>query len=106
MEKVEKDFLNMEKCITFVIHKNKVMLTIRLSKDTEKQLAQYCQDEGLTKSSVVKEAVALYLSQKRKTKSAYEAGKDLFGLEGSGSSDLSVSYKQKLKNKLNAKHAH
>lgn len=83
-----------------------IMLTIRLSKDIEKQLARYCQDEGITKSAVVKEALVQYLSQKRKAKSAYEAGEDLFGQEGSGSSDLSISYKQKLKDKLNAKHAH
>ncbi len=82
------------------------MLTIRLSEDTDKQLARYCEDEGITKSAVVKEAIALYLSQKRRSKSAYDAGVDLFGLEGSSSSDLSVSYKQKLKNELRAKNAH
>ena len=92
----------------YICNTNKpiAMLTIRLTKDTEKQLTQYCEDEGLTKSAVVKEALALYLSQKRKGKSAYEAGMDLFGQEGSGFSDLSVSYKQKLKDNLNAKHPH
>ena len=91
----------------YICSTNKIaMLTIRLSKDAEKQLAQYCEDEGITKSTVVKEALALYLSQKRKVKSPYEAGIDLFGQEGSGSNDLSVSYKQKLKDQLNAKHSH
>ncbi len=82
------------------------MLNIRLSKEAEKELVQYCEDEGLTKSAVVKEALALYLAQKRKETSAYEAGKDLFGQEGSGRSDHSVSYKHKLKDKLRGKHAH
>ena len=82
------------------------MLTIRIPESTEKQLARYCEDEGITKSAVVKEALALYLSQKRTAKNAYSAGADLFGQEGSGSSDLSVAYKQKLKKKLHAKHAH
>lgn len=82
------------------------MLNVRISKETEKELARYCKDEGLSKSIVVKEALLAYLAQKRKTRSAYEAGVDLFGLEGSGSSNHSVTYKKKLKEKLNAKHTH
>lgn len=82
------------------------MLNVRLSKETEKILVQYCEDEGLSKSSVVKEALVAYLSQKMSSKSAYEAGIDLFGKEGSRDSNRSVTYKQRLKEKLNAKHAH
>jgi hypothetical protein len=80
------------------------MLTIRISEETEKELTQYCLDEGLTKSMVVKEALGAYLSQKKKTKSPYAAGEDLFGLEGSGAADNSTTYKKKLKAKLHAKH--
>ncbi len=82
------------------------MLNVRLSDDTEKELARYCLDEGISKSAVVKEALEAYLIQCRKVKSAFEAGADLFGQEGSGSKDGSVSYKKKLKEKLHAKHAH
>lgn len=82
------------------------MLNVRLSEDTEKELLQYCQAEGITKSMLVKEALVAYLAQKRKSKSAFEAGADLFGLEGSGSTDRSTSYKTKIKEKLNAKYAH
>jgi hypothetical protein len=46
-----------------------------------------------------------YLVQRRKTKSAFDAGADLFGQEGSGFKNGSVSYKKKLKEKLHAKHA-
>jgi hypothetical protein len=80
------------------------MLNVRLTDDTEKELIRYCLDEGLSKSTVVKEALVAYLAQKRKIRSAFEAGADLFGQEGSGSSNLSVSYKKKIKEKLNAKH--
>lgn len=82
------------------------MLNVRLSKETEKKLLQYCENEGLSKSTVVKEALVAYLSQKQGDKSAYEAGVDLFGQEGSNDSNSSVSYKQQLKDKLNAKHTH
>ena len=81
------------------------MLNVRLSEETEKELIRFCEDEGLSKSTVVKEALVAYLAQKRKTKDAFEAGADLFGQEGSGISDQSVSYKKKLKEKLHAKHA-
>ncbi|HPI80597.1 MAG: hypothetical protein M9954_14380 [Cyclobacteriaceae bacterium] len=82
------------------------MLNIRLSEDSEKELARYCQENGLSKTHVVKEALALYLAQKRTSKTPFEAGAGLFGKEGSGSSDRSVAYKKMLKEKLNAKHAH
>jgi predicted transcriptional regulator len=81
------------------------MLNVRLSDDTEKELARYCLDEGVSKSTVVKEALVAYLAQRRKTSSSFEAGADLFGQEGSGSTNNSVSYKQKLKEKLHAKYA-
>jgi predicted transcriptional regulator len=88
-------------CIT----KLKDMLNVRLSDDTEKELVRYCLDEGMSKSMVVKEALVAYLAQRRKTRSAFEAGADLFGQEGSGSTDNSVSYKNKIKIKLHAKYA-
>ncbi len=81
------------------------MLNVRLSDDTEKELLRYCHDEGVSKSMVVKEALEAYLSQRRKTRSAFEAGAELFGQEGSGFTDGSVSYKKKLRQKLDAKHA-
>jgi predicted transcriptional regulator len=79
------------------------MLNVRLSDDTEKELVRYCLDAGVSKSTVVKEALEAYLIQRRKTQSAFEAGADLFGQEGSGFKNGSVSYKKKLKVKLKAK---
>jgi predicted transcriptional regulator len=81
------------------------MLNVRLSDDAEKELARYCHDEGVSKSTVVKEAIAAYIAQRKKTRSAFEAGADLFGQEGSGTTDGSVSYKKKLKQRLHAKYA-
>ena len=59
-----------------------------------------------SKSIVVKEAIELYLTQRKKSKNPFEAGADLFGQEGSGSKNNSVSYKKKLKELLREKHAH
>ncbi len=81
------------------------MLTVRLSEEEEELLNAYCQREGISKSIVVKEAIELYLLQK-KNKDPYEAGVDLFGLEGSSIRNKSVVYKKQLKELLHEKHSH
>jgi len=81
------------------------MINVRLSEEEENALKRYCLHTGLSKSIVVKEALAVYLNHKRMSQSAYQSGQDLFGVEGSGSSNRSASYKKLLKKKLNEKHA-
>jgi hypothetical protein len=80
------------------------MLNVRLTNEEEKALERYCIETGISKSSVVKEALAIYMAQKKTSKTSFEFGSDLFGAEGSGSSDRSADYKRILKKKLNAKH--
>lgn len=82
------------------------MLTVRLSSEEEKKLHEYCIREGVSKSNVVKEAIELYLARQSRNKNPYEAGADLFGREGSGTKDKSVSYKKRLKELLREKHSH
>lgn len=82
------------------------MLTVRLSDEEEEELNAYCEREGLSKSIVVKEAIELYLSQRKKSNNPFEAGADLFGQEGSGIKSNSVSYKKKVKELLREKHSH
>jgi hypothetical protein len=82
------------------------MLTVRLTPSEEKALNEYCETKGLPKSQVVKEAIELYLVQHRKNSKPYEAGVDLFGLEGSGIKDKSTTYKKRIKELLNEKHSH
>ena len=82
------------------------MLAVRLNEDLENQLAYFTKLNDVTKTDVVKEALEFYFyTQKNKvTKSAYELGVDLFGLDGSNENDLSTSYKKRLKEKLSAKY--
>lgn len=82
------------------------MLNVRLSKDQEKKLNDYCYLKDISKSQVVKEALAMYLSSNHTNKSPYELGQDLFGKERSGESNKSVTYKESLKKKLNEKYPH
>ena len=57
------------------------MLAIRLNEDLENEL-----------------------NSKLKRKTSYELGEDLFALASSGKNDLSITYKKRLKNKLNTKY--
>lgn len=82
------------------------MTNVRLDKEMEEKLGKYSQQENVTKSSIVKEALAMYFSKKEASKFPYQLGKDLFGLEGSGNPDASSNYKKVLSNKLREKHAH
>jgi len=82
------------------------MLNVRLDEDTEKALKEYSVDKNVSKSSIVKEALAMYFTNEKSLESPYNLGKELFGKEGSGQPDTSSTYKSKLKGKLNAKHSH
>lgn len=82
------------------------MISVRLSKELEAKLEYLAKQENMTKSDVVKEALSEYITAYEKKKNAYELGQDLFGQFGSGQNDLSVSYKQKVREKINAKHPH
>lgn len=82
------------------------MLNVRLDESTEKALKKYADEHDMTKSSVVKEALEQYLTKKKASQNPFSLGQDLFGLAASGERDLSTTYKSKLKQKLDEKHAH
>lgn len=85
------------------------MLTVRLDNAIENQLNFLSQEKHVSKSTIVKEALVHYFDMIKRTtkqKSPYELGSDLFGKYESGRDDLSTTYKQKLKNKINEKNAH
>lgn len=82
------------------------MLNVRINEEIEEKLNKYSLEEGLSKSSIVKEALAQYFTSKEKSTQPYVLGLDLFGLEGSGDDNASTTYKQKLKEKLHEKHSH
>ena len=76
------------------------MLSVRLSAEAEKELVDYCERMRLPKSQVVKDALKMYLQQ-RTTASPYELGAELFGQEGSGQPDSSMTYKKQVRKIIN-----
>ena len=82
------------------------MTTVRLGNIMEKKLEVISQLEQTSKSEIIKNALSEYFEHHREQTNPYKLGEDLFGLYGSGVSDNSVRYKEKLKVKLNEKHTH
>ncbi len=82
------------------------MTTIRLDAELENKLETYAALENISKSAIVKEALAEYFRNNLQTASAFELGKDLFGQTASGKSDKSQNYKKLIKKKLREKHTH
>lgn len=82
------------------------ILNVRLDEKTEKKLSDYSNQMNTTKSSVVKEALALYFNKEESKQLPFALGQDLFGTVSSGNTDSSHNYKSKLKDKLREKHAH
>ena len=81
------------------------MLNVRLSKELEEALNYYSATKRISKSSIVKKALQLYLKKEKQMQTPYELGADLFGKEGSGKHDASVAYKKRIRQKLNEKHS-
>jgi len=82
------------------------MISVRLSKEMEEKLELLSIQENLTKSDIIKEALNKYIIDHENKCKPYELGEDLFGKHGSGEKDLSVSYKKKVREKINEKMSH
>ncbi|MDD3325138.1 MAG: hypothetical protein PHN38_08495 [Sulfurospirillaceae bacterium] len=85
------------------------MLSVRLDHSIENQLNFLSQEKHIPKSKIIKEALIYYfeaLKKESKQKTPYELGSELFGKYASDKDDLSTTYKQKLKDKINAKNTH
>lgn len=82
------------------------MISFRLEAELEQQLNQYSAQKNISKSQVIKEALAQYFARQSQEQSPYQIGKALFGRYASGQNDLSSTYKQKIKDKIRAKNTH
>lgn len=81
------------------------MLSVRLDNEMENELNYFSKEKNISKSKIIKDSLSYYFNmlKNENKKSSYELGSNLFGKYSSGNSDLSTTYKQKLKDKINAK---
>jgi hypothetical protein len=56
-----------------------------------------------SKTDIIREALEKLFIQEESEKDSYELGEEYFGKYGSGDGSLSITYKDKLKDKINAK---
>jgi predicted transcriptional regulator len=83
------------------------MTTIRLSDDMEQKLEAASTAKHLPKSFFVKEALAQDFTGEEVERNSWDVGVSYFGKRGSGDGNLSTTYKDRLRDKINAKyHTH
>jgi predicted DNA-binding protein len=80
------------------------MTTVRLPIQIEQKLETLAKAKHKSKSELIKEALEAFFQQEEAEKDSFEIGQDSFGRYGSGDGSLSVTYKLKIKEKLNAKY--
>jgi len=82
------------------------MLTIRLPQDLEREIDRLAKDRKISRSALVKEALASYIKGQKLRENPYELGIDLFGAGRGGDPTLSVTYKERVRGKIGEKHTH
>ena len=78
-------------------------ISVRLNSKLERQLEQFARREGISKSELIRRCLEDFLSRRHQVPFPWELGKELFGREGSGRSDLSTNRKSILREKLHGK---
>lgn len=83
------------------------MISIRLEQNLEEKLTLVSKIKQQTKTDTIKQALKYYFNTLNTSNpTAYILGEAFFGKYGSNSGNLSATYKQKLKDKINAKNHH
>lgn len=79
-------------------------VSLRLSEDEEKALARAARRAGISKSEYLRQCLKARLHAERSHSWAYELGKDLFGGDPSGRTDLVANSERIVREKIHAKH--
>ena len=80
-----------------------MMIAVRLDKELERNLAAVAEQEGVSKSELIRASLKEYLAMKGVRNTPWNLGKGLFGRFGSGRSDLSAHRKRILREKIHAR---
>ena len=77
--------------------------TARLPLETRNKLITLSRIKGKTKSEIIKESLDFYYEQEESGIDSYTLGLPYFGKYGSGIGDLSVTYKERIREMIRAK---
>jgi hypothetical protein len=75
-------------------------VSIRLGPALEERLTKASRKMRLNKTEIIKRSLEAYLAQIEPGRTPYEMGKELFGADHSGATNLSSVFKRRLKSKL------
>jgi hypothetical protein len=79
-------------------------ISVRLDAATKVRLRRLLDREGGSLSDFVRDAICEKLDRRAKRPTPYELGKDLFGRDLSGPTDVALNHKKYFKEKMRAKH--
>jgi predicted DNA-binding protein len=82
---------------------NGQITTARLPPGTRNKLLALSKIKGKTKSEIIKESLDLYYEREDNEIDSFALGEPFFGRYGSGEKDRATTYKERIKEKLNAK---
>ena len=77
--------------------------TARLPLDTRNKLLVLSRTKHKTKSDIIKESLDMYYAQAEAEIDSFTLGEPYFGKYSSGESDLSTTYKERIREKLRAR---
>ena len=81
-----------------------VITTARLPLDTRGKLDAHAKIKNISKSQIIIEALELFFKQEEEEQiDSYTLGLPYFGKYSSGEGDLSITYKERIKEKLRAR---
>jgi len=78
--------------------------TARLPREISNKLCVLARVKGKTKSDIIKESIEMYYAQEENEIDSYTLGEPYFGKYASGESDLSTTYKERIREILKKKH--
>jgi predicted DNA-binding protein len=82
---------------------NDIITTARLPVDTRNKLLALSRAKNMTKSDIIIASLEFYYKQEENDIDSFTLGEKVFGRYGSGESDRSVTYKQRIKEKLSGR---
>ena len=82
---------------------NAQITTARLPQDTRNKLLVLARTKKKTKSDIIKESLDMYYEYAENEIDSFTLGEPYFGKYGSDESDLSTTYKKRIKEKIRAK---
>lgn len=85
------------------------MISVRLEPELEQRLNYLSEKRKVSKSQIIKDSLGMYfqaIDDENNAKTPFQLGEDLFGRYASGDTDRSVTYKEKVRERIRAKNTH